>query len=109
MTHDENDWDSDFHNKSKYYSNGNTRTISGNSAQKTVPSRQGMVIPRKPVLQSRQVNADFKPDNPDTIQPGMKVEHATFGMGKIIQIEGVSPNRKARYFSRKSARRNSYC
>ncbi len=38
---------------------------------------------------------DFKADNPDSIQAGMKVEHQRFGVGKVIHIEGVFPNRKA--------------
>jgi DNA helicase-2/ATP-dependent DNA helicase PcrA len=28
----------------------------------------------------------------------MRVEHPTFGIGKIVQIEGVPPNRKATVF-----------
>lgn len=28
----------------------------------------------------------------------MRVEHPSFGTGKILQIEGVSPNRKATVF-----------
>ena len=39
-----------------------------------------------------------KSDNPDDIQAGMKVEHQRFGIGKILHIEGNSPNRKATVF-----------
>jgi DNA helicase II / ATP-dependent DNA helicase PcrA len=41
---------------------------------------------------------DFKPDNPDLVQIGMKVEHQRFGVGKVIHIEGDTPNKKATVF-----------
>jgi DNA helicase-2/ATP-dependent DNA helicase PcrA len=56
------------------------------------------VEPRKPLRVPRLVAADFVPANPDQIQQGMRVEHPTFGIGKIIHIEGTSPNRKATVF-----------
>ena len=69
-----------------------------NSATKSSGSKTGLLIPRRPAPLSKPAGADFKHDNPDLIQPGMKVEHATFGTGKIVHIEGVSPNRKASVF-----------
>ncbi|MBN1413559.1 MAG: UvrD-helicase domain-containing protein [Bacteroidales bacterium] len=39
---------------------------------------------------------DFIPDNPDTIEAGMLVEHRHFGTGEVVSIDGVSPNRKAK-------------
>ncbi len=48
---------------------------------------------------------DFKPDNPENIQAGMKVEHQRFGIGKVIHIEGVSPNRKATVFFQESGQK----
>jgi DNA helicase-2/ATP-dependent DNA helicase PcrA len=75
----------------------------GNRSQKTTSTRPTLLIPKKPVSQARTTNIDFKPDNPDLIQSGMKVEHATFGIGKIIHIEGVSPNRKATVFFQESS------
>jgi DNA helicase-2/ATP-dependent DNA helicase PcrA len=53
---------------------------------------------KRPVYQSRQTGNDFHSDNPDLVQPGMKVEHSIFGYGKVIRIEGVTPNRKATVF-----------
>jgi len=61
-------------------------------------SKTGLLIPKKPVMQPKQASPEFKPDSPDSIQSGMRVEHPTFGIGKIIHIEGVSPNRKAAVF-----------
>jgi DNA helicase-2/ATP-dependent DNA helicase PcrA len=46
-------------------------------------------------MTGKSADPDFKPDNPDQVQTGMKVEHNLFGTGKVLQIEGVSPNRKA--------------
>ncbi len=39
--------------------------------------------------------ANFKPDNPETMQAGMTVEHQKFGFGAIQAIEGGSANRIA--------------
>lgn len=61
-------------------------------------NRPGLLIPRKPIHQLRPANPDFISDNPDLIQSGMQVEHPIFGTGKIIHIEGISPNRKASVF-----------
>ncbi len=40
----------------------------------------------------------FKPSDPLKIQSGMLVEHSRFGKGKVIQVEGEMPNRKAIVF-----------
>ncbi len=56
------------------------------------------MIPKKAVPLRKMPTEDFKADNPDLVQPGMKVEHNQFGIGKVIQIEGTPPNRKATVF-----------
>lgn len=61
------------------------------------PVKSGMLIPKKNIA-TRQADTNFKPDDPERIQGGMKVEHASFGIGKVIHIEGSSPNRKATVF-----------
>lgn len=58
---------------------------------------------KKPSVFTNQVanvkpDPDFKPDDPELIQIGMKVEHQRFGVGKIIHLEGVNPNKKATVF-----------
>jgi DNA helicase-2/ATP-dependent DNA helicase PcrA len=40
----------------------------------------------------------FTADDPAEIQAGMQVEHPRFGQGKIINLEGEPPNRKATVF-----------
>ena len=41
---------------------------------------------------------EFQGDDPSGIQPGMTVEHQRFGVGKVLKIEGISPNLKATVF-----------
>jgi DNA helicase-2/ATP-dependent DNA helicase PcrA len=44
------------------------------------------------------LGTDFTADDPAEIQAGMQVEHPRFGSGKIINLEGELPNRKATVF-----------
>ena len=46
----------------------------------------------------KKTDIPFVPDDPKQIQPGMEVEHARFGKGKVLQIEGVFPDTKATVF-----------
>lgn len=41
---------------------------------------------------------EFVPDDPEKIQSGMDVKHKRFGSGKVLNIEGKMPNRKATVF-----------
>ncbi len=50
------------------------------------------------VSTGRKTEVPFKPDNPRQIQSGMEVEHARFGRGKVLQIEGTFPEAKATVF-----------
>ncbi|MBN1950634.1 MAG: UvrD-helicase domain-containing protein [Bacteroidales bacterium] len=43
-------------------------------------------------------DSSFVPSDPESIQSGMTVEHQRFGKGKVIQIEGDLPNKKATVF-----------
>ena len=38
---------------------------------------------------------NLKTDDPVSIQPGMAVEHNSFGIGKVLSLEGVYPDTKA--------------
>jgi DNA helicase-2/ATP-dependent DNA helicase PcrA len=60
--------------------------------------KPGPAIQKKQITQRKPADADFTPANPDLVQSGMKVEHSLFGIGKVLQIEGISPNRKATVF-----------
>lgn len=43
-------------------------------------------------------DAPFDSDNPDQLEVGMFVEHQRFGRGKIVDLEGVMPEKKAKVF-----------
>ncbi|MCG9910752.1 MAG: UvrD-helicase domain-containing protein [Flavobacteriales bacterium] len=51
--------------------------------------------PKENARPSAGITADFKGDNPDSIQEGMEVEHARFGNGLVKQIEGKAGERLA--------------
>ncbi len=57
----------------------------------TVPAGFKKATQAKPVTD----NPDFQADDPSTIMVGMDVEHQRFGIGKVISIEGKSPDNKA--------------
>jgi DNA helicase-2/ATP-dependent DNA helicase PcrA len=40
-------------------------------------------------------SADFKADDPTTMEAGMQVEHQKFGFGKILSVEGGMHNKIA--------------
>ena len=48
-----------------------------------------------PPVSSHKPSADFRPDNTDLLQEGMKVEHSKFGFGKVLLIENFGNDRKA--------------
>ncbi len=43
-------------------------------------------------------NEPFDADDPNSLQIGMFVEHQRFGRGKIVDIEGLMPEKKAKVF-----------
>lgn len=45
-----------------------------------------------------QTNSSFEADDTSKLQSGMQVEHARFGTGKVLNIEGSGPQRKATVF-----------
>ncbi len=92
----ENAWDFDYAGKSRSPVNSVSKSYPA-STSKPVTGKPVM-IPRKAVPVRKTPSEDFKADNPDLVQPGMKVEHNQFGIGKVIQIEGTPPNRKATVF-----------
>jgi DNA helicase-2/ATP-dependent DNA helicase PcrA len=74
------------------------------SSQKKVESVPGTTekIKRmKPISRATSASPSgtpFAADDPGDIQTGMQVEHPRFGFGKIINLEGELPNRKATVF-----------
>ncbi|MBN2521190.1 MAG: UvrD-helicase domain-containing protein [Bacteroidales bacterium] len=49
-------------------------------------------------LRSSNNLQNFVPDDPEKIQVGMQIEHPRFGKGKVLSLEGKSPNLKAAIF-----------
>jgi DNA helicase II / ATP-dependent DNA helicase PcrA len=92
----ENAWDFDYAGKSRSPVNSAARSYP--SPGSTPVSGKPAMVPKKAVPLRKVPTEDFKADNPDLVQPGMKVEHNQFGIGKVIQIEGTPPNRKATVF-----------
>lgn len=95
---DEADWEDQWSERNQLKKSAAGKPYPGNSLNRPGPSKTGLVIPKKIPVPAKPVSADFKSDNPDAIQSGMRVEHPTFGTGKIVHIEGVTPNRKATVF-----------
>ena len=61
--------------------------------------RQTLNIAPKKTKINYQPASDFKPDETMmNLQTGMEVEHNRFGIGKVLQVEGVKDNMKATIF-----------
>jgi len=52
------------------------------------------------------ISPDFKPSDPSLIRPGLQVEHARFGNGKVLKTEGQGENAKALIFFQKGGEKN---
>lgn len=91
---DADDWSAAYSSKPRFFKTNANGGGGNNNAGKKSP----MLVPKKTMVTARKPDPGFKADSPDRIQPGMKVEHATFGTGKVLQIEGAEPNRKATVF-----------
>ncbi len=91
---DADDWSAAYSSKPRFFKTNANGGGGNNNAGKKSP----MLVPKKTMVTARKPDPGFKADSPDMIQPGMKVEHATFGTGKVLQIEGAEPNRKATVF-----------
>jgi DNA helicase-2/ATP-dependent DNA helicase PcrA len=83
------------------YSGFRARSLARQQQDKPVqkPWRQD-IFRRKAEKQNTETaeNESFLGDEPEKIMQGMMVEHQRFGIGKVIKIEGVSPNKKATVF-----------
>jgi DNA helicase-2/ATP-dependent DNA helicase PcrA len=94
---DEADWEDQWSDRNRL-KHSKAGSFPGNSPLRTGRTTTGPVIPKKTAPPAKPANADFKSDPPDSIQSGMRVEHPAFGLGKVIHIEGIAPNRKATVF-----------
>ncbi|MEN7546766.1 UvrD-helicase domain-containing protein [Rapidithrix thailandica] len=58
----------------------------------TKPKPQFTRVPKG----NHTVSQNFKPNNPDELQQGQKVEHAKFGFGKIVSIDTHGKDKRAK-------------
>jgi len=59
------------------------------------------VVPKNIVNVNKASSASFTADDAEAImklQSGMQVEHEKFGIGKVLNVEGMMPNKKATVF-----------
>ncbi len=63
------------------------------NGRETIPRRGHASPPAAPAPRP-----GFKPDDPRKIRAGMEVEHARFGTGKVLQVEGEYPDTRATVF-----------
>lgn len=70
------------------------------TSPKTPPSaKKPTGVPRNLKKVSKANNlANFEASDASKIIPGAQVEHVRFGKGKVLQVEGNSPNKKATVF-----------
>ncbi len=81
------------HHNDPYRSFGRRRRKTG------FASSQERAIQKTHIVSSgRKTDIPFVPDDPKRIQTGMEVEHACFGKGRVLQIEGTFPDTKATVF-----------
>jgi DNA helicase-2/ATP-dependent DNA helicase PcrA len=68
-----------------------------NQPTRTVAVRKPQPTPLAQQQQATRLTADedFVPDNPASLQVGMKVEHQRFGLGEVVSLEGTAPDTKA--------------
>jgi DNA helicase-2/ATP-dependent DNA helicase PcrA len=71
---------------------GNTMN---SSFEKTTPLKKLADKISQPKAPTHQLSSTFRPDNPNDMEAGMKVEHQKFGFGTIQTIEGNAANRIA--------------
>jgi DNA helicase-2/ATP-dependent DNA helicase PcrA len=64
--------------------------------QPSAPAAPARPIPKGPTVRHAP-SADFKPDNPNDIKVGMRVEHNIFGFGTILSLEGSGGDAKAEF------------
>ena len=92
------DWEN-FRRPSNGNGNGYNQYKSKPAAPK--PSYTPPVVPKNLVNVNKASSAAFTADDAEAImklQSGMQVEHEKFGIGKVLNVEGMLPNKKATVF-----------
>ncbi len=85
------------------------KTQRSTDRQNSVPSNDAQKIAALRMQQAKRQNPvpeDFVASDPKHITSGMQVEHARFGMGKVISMEGSGDSAKAVIFFQKEGQKN---
>ncbi len=93
------DWESFRRPGSSGNSNGYSQYKAKPAAPK--PAYTPPVVPKNLVNVNKASSASFTADDAEAImklQSGMQVEHEKFGIGKVLNVEGMLPNKKATVF-----------
>ena len=65
--------------------------VKSNNFKEMLKSQKANSVPKK----IHQVSENFEASDTSNLSKGMKVEHAKFGFGEVLIVEGIEPNRKA--------------
>ncbi len=95
--------DMDWENFRRPASSGNSNGYSQYKAKPAAPkpAYTPPVVPKNLVNVNKASSASFTADDAEAImklQSGMQVEHEKFGIGKVLNVEGMLPNKKATVF-----------
>ncbi len=95
--------DLDWENFRRPASSGNGNGYSQYKAKPAAPkpAYTPPVVPKNLVNVNKASSAAFTADDAEAImklQSGMQVEHEKFGIGKVLNVEGMLPNKKATVF-----------
>lgn len=98
-SYDDLNWENFRRPNSSTNTNGYSQYKAKPAATKPVPTP--LAVPKNLVNVNKSSSASFTADDAETImklQSGMQVEHEKFGIGKVLNVEGVLPNKKATVF-----------
>ena len=95
--------DMDWENFRRPASTGNGNGYSQYKAKPAIskPAYTPPVVPKNLVNVNKASSTSFTADDAEAImklQSGMQVEHEKFGIGKVLNVEGMLPNKKATVF-----------
>lgn len=95
--------DLDWENFRRPTGSGNSNSYNQYKAKPAAPkpAYTPPVVPKNLVNVNKTSSAPFTADDAEAImklQSGMQVEHEKFGIGKVLNVEGMLPNKKATVF-----------
>lgn len=98
--------------KPDFLDNLQSRSPSGSSTTTTLRRQAGQQkssykkLNSEGTPSSKKSTSQAMPINVDEIQPGIEVNHQRFGKGKVLQVEGDGPNKKATIFFKQAGQKH---